>query len=72
MAIRDIRKARSTDKLEGCNTTGCLPSTGPSEPGADEAADPASALLLVSDPATSLLLALGFLSKPLIVLLDHA
>ena len=29
----------------GCNTTGSLPSTGSSEPGADEAADPASALL---------------------------
>ena len=28
----------------GCNTTGSLPSTGSSEPGADEAADPASIL----------------------------
>ena len=53
-------------------TTGSLPSTGSSEPGADEAADPASTLLLVADPATPLLVALGFPSKPLIVLLDHA
>ena len=58
--------------LGGCNTTGSLPSTGSSEPGADEAADPASTLLLVADPATPLLVALGFPSKPLIVLLDHA
>ena len=63
MAIRDIRKARSTDKLEGCNTTGCLPSTGPSEPGADEAADPASTLLLAADPATPLLVTLEFPSN---------
>ena len=57
----------------GCNTTGSLPSAGSSEPGADEAADPASTLLLVvADPATPLLVALGFPSKPLIVLLDHA
>ena len=57
----------------GCNTTGSLPSTGSSEPGADEAADPASTLVLVvADPATPLLVALGFPSKPLIVLLDHA
>ena len=56
----------------GCNTTGSLPSTGSSEPGADEAADPASTLLLIADPATPLLVALGFPSKPLIVLLDHA
>ena len=56
-----------------CNTTGSLPSTGSSEPGADEAADPASTLLLlVADPATPLLVALEFPSKPLIVLLDHA
>ena len=55
-----------------CNTTGSLPSTGSSEPGADEAADPASTLLLlVADPATPLLVALEFPSKPLIVLLDH-
>ena len=60
--------------LGGCNTTGSLPSTGSSEPGADEAADLASTLLLliVSDPATPLLVALGFPFKPLIVLLDHA
>ena len=58
--------------LGGCNTTGSLPSTGSSEPGADEAAGPASTLLLVADPATPLLVALGFPSKPLIVLLDHA
>ena len=56
----------------GCNTTGSLPSTGSSEPGADEAADPASTLLLIADPATPLQVALGFPSKPLIVLLDHA
>ena len=31
--------------LGGCNATGSLPSIGSSEPGADEAADPASALL---------------------------
>ena len=42
-----------------------------SEPGADEAADAASTLL-VADPVTTLLVALGFPSKPLIVLLDHA
>ena len=58
--------------LGGCNTTGSLSSTGSSEPGADEAADPASTLLLVADPATPLLVALAFPSKPLIVLLDHA
>ena len=58
--------------LGGCNTTGSLPSTGSSDPGADEAADPAPALLLVADPATPLLVALAFPSKPLIVLLDHA
>ena len=28
--------------IGGCNTTGSLPSTGSSEPGADEAADPLS------------------------------
>ena len=44
----------------GCNTTGSIPSTGSSEPGADEAADQASTLLLVADPATPLLVALGF------------
>ena len=54
--------------LGGCNTTSSLPSTGSSEPEADEAA----ALLLVADPATPLLVALGFPSKPLIVLLDHS
>ena len=53
----------------GCNTAGSLPSTGLSEPGPDEAADPASALLRVADPATLLLVALGFPSKPLTVLL---
>ena len=37
-----------------------------------EAADPASRRLLVADPATPLLVALGLPSKPLIVLLDHA
>ena len=42
------------------------------EPGADEAACPAFTLLLVEDLATPLLVALGFPSKPLIVLLDHA
>ena len=56
----------------GCNTTGSLPSTVSSEPGADEAADPASTLLPVADPATPLLVALVFPSKPLIILLDHA
>ena len=45
--------------LGGCNTTGSLPSNGSSEPGADEAADPASTLLLVADPALPLLEALG-------------
>ena len=46
--------------LGGCNTTGSLPYTGSSEPGADEAADPASTLLLLADPATPILVALGF------------
>ena len=46
--------------LGGCNTNGSLPSTRSSESGADEAADPASTLLLVADPATPLLVALGF------------
>ena len=32
--------------LGGCNATGSLPSIGSSEPGADEATDPASTLLL--------------------------
>ena len=54
--------------LGGCDTTGSLPSTGSSEPGADEAADPASTLL-VADPLTPLLVALEFLSKPLIACL---
>ena len=58
--------------LGGGNTTGSLPCTGSPEPGADEAADPASTLPLVADPATQLLVALGFPSKPLIVLLNHA
>ena len=58
--------------LGDCNTTGSLPSTESSEPGADEAADPASTLLLVADPATPQLIALGFPSKQLIVLLNHA
>ena len=58
--------------LGGCNTTGSLPSTGSSEPGADEAADPASTLLLVADPALPLLEALGFPSKQLVVMPDHA
>ena len=45
------------------------------EPGADEAADPSAStlLLLAAELATTLLLAaLGFPSKGLIVLLDHA
>ena len=58
--------------LRGCNATVSLPSAGSSEPGTNEAADPASTLLLIADPATPLLVALGFPSKPLIVLLDHA
>ena len=58
--------------LGGCNTTGSFSSTGSSESGANEAADPASTLLLVADPDTPLLVALGFPSKPLIGLLDHA
>ena len=57
----------------GCNTTGSLPFTGSSEPGAKEAADPAFTLLVVvADPVTQLLVALGSPSKPLNVLLDHA
>ena len=55
--------------LGDCNTTGSLPSTGLSEPGPAEAADPASTLLQVADPATLLLVALGFPSNPLTVLL---
>ena len=58
--------------LGGCNTVDSLPSTGLSEPGPDEAVDPASTLLLVADPTTPLLVARGFPSKPLVVLLDHA
>ena len=58
--------------LGGCSTTGSIPSTASPEPGADEAADPASALILAADPATPLLVTLRFPSKPLIVLLDHA
>ena len=49
-----------------------LTPAGSSEPGADEAADPASTLLLVADPAAQRLVALGFPSQQLIVLLDHA
>ena len=56
----------------GCNTTGSLPSAGSSEPGTNEAADPASTLLLAANPATPLLAGLRFPSKPLIGLLDHA
>ena len=37
----------------GCKTTGSLPFTGLSEPGGDEAADPALTLLLVTEPATT-------------------
>ena len=60
----------------GCETAsgGSPPSTG-FEPGADEAADPSAStlLLLAAELATILLLAaLGFPSKWLIVLLDHA
>ena len=55
----------------GCNTTGSLPSTGSSEPGADNTADPASTLPLVADPATPLLVALVLPSKAVIVLLNH-
>ena len=69
MAIRDIYKA--TDMLGGC-ITGSLPSTGSFEPGTDEAADPASTLLVVANPATPRAVALGFPSKPPVVLLDHA
>ena len=57
--------------LGDCNTTGSFPSAGLSEPGADEAADPASTLLLVADPAAPLLVALGSPCRPHIVLLDH-
>ena len=39
--------------LRGCNTTGSLPSTGSSESEADEASDPASTLLLATDPGHS-------------------
>ena len=46
--------------LGGCNTTGSLPSTGSSERGADEAADPACTLLLVADSATPLQVGRGF------------
>ena len=56
----------------GCNTTGSLPSTGSSEPGAEKTADAASILLLAADPATPLLVTLASPSKPLIVLLNHA
>ena len=45
--------------LGGCNTTGSLPSTGSSEPRADEAADPTSTLVVVADPATPLLASTG-------------
>ena len=55
----------------GCCITGSLPSTGSFQPVTDEAADPASTLLLVAVPAATLLVALRFPSKPLIVLLDH-
>ena len=59
----------------GCKTaSGGSPLSTGFEPGADEAADPsASTLLLAAELATILLLAaLGFPSKWLIVLLDHA
>ena len=56
----------------GCNTTGALPSTGSSEAGSDEAADPTSTPLPVADTVTPLLVALEFPSKPRIVPLDHA
>ena len=60
----------------GCQTAsgGSPPPTG-FEPGAGEAADPSvsTPLLLSAEIATTLLLAaLGFPSKWLIVLLDHA
>ena len=58
--------------LGGCNTNGSFPFAGSSEPEADESADLASTLLLVEDPATPLLVAMGFSSKPLIDLLDNA
>ena len=60
----------------GCKTaSGGSPSSTGLEPGADEAADPSAStlLLLAAELATTLLLAaLGFPSKWLIVLLDHA
>ena len=58
----------------GCKTaSGGSPSSTGFEPGADEAADPsASTLLLTAELATTLRAALGFPSKWLIVLLDHA
>ena len=59
-------------QLGGCNTTGSLPFTASSKPGADEAADPSSTLLLVADPATLLLVALGFPSTQLILMMDYA
>ena len=40
-------------QLRGCKTTGSLPSTGSSESEADEASDPASTLLLATDPGHS-------------------
>ena len=60
----------------GCKTaSGGSPSSTGFEPGADEAADASAStlLLLAAELATTLLLAaLGFPSKWLIVLLDHA
>ena len=60
----------------GCKTaSGGSPSSTGFEPAADEAADPSAStlLLLAAELATILLLAaLGFPSKWLIVLLDHA
>ena len=61
--------------FRGCKTaSGVSPSSTGFEPGAGEAADPsASTPLLTAELATTLLLAaLGFPSKWLIVLLDHA
>ena len=59
----------------GCNTASGSPSSTGFEPGADEAADPSAfpLLLLAAELAITLLLAaLGFPSKWLIVLLEHA
>ena len=50
--------------LGGCSTTGSIPSTASPEPGADEAADPASTLLLAADPATPLLVTCLLYTSP--------